>query len=59
MPGKRKLAGRKDQKAGNEVMGQGEEALDFQMFTPHPGPLPVWRGEGVRHTVPVASWCFN
>ena len=20
---------------------------DFQIFTPHPGPLPVWRGEGV------------
>jgi hypothetical protein len=28
--------------------GRGEEALDFQIFTPHPGPLPVWRGEGVK-----------
>ena len=30
---------------------QGEEVLDFQMFTPHPNPLPVWRGEGVRHII--------
>ena len=28
--------------------GRGKETLDFQMFTPHPGPLPVWRGEGVK-----------
>jgi hypothetical protein len=23
------------------------KGVDFQIFTPHPGPLPVWRGEGV------------
>jgi hypothetical protein len=23
------------------------QALDFQIFTPHPNPPPVWRGEGV------------
>ena len=28
--------------------GRGEEVLDFQIFTPHPDPLPVWRGEGVK-----------
>jgi hypothetical protein len=32
-------------------VGQGEEARDFQILTPHPNPLPVWRGEGVRRIV--------
>jgi hypothetical protein len=32
-------------------VGHGEEVLDFKMFTPHTGPLPVWRGEGVRHII--------
>ena len=26
--------------------GRGKETLNFQIFTPHPDPLPVWRGEG-------------
>jgi len=33
-------------------VGQNEEVLDFRIFTPHPNPLPVWRGEGVRHNTP-------